>query len=210
LSTKTLYNKDYYENGIEKGISGYTNYRWIPELTIPLAYRIIKHLDIEDDAVVLDYGCAKGFLVKALRLLGVQAYGYDVSSYAVSMAPKDVSKFIFKNKDYVMRHSYEWIIAKDVFEHLDRIELTSTLRFLSHISNKLFCIVPLAKNGKYVAQANEMDTTHKIRENFEWWKKVLTNFGNRVSGTTEDNGDLKSRYINNPESHGFYLVSKEN
>ena len=43
---KVKYNKDYYENGLAKGISGYENYRWIPELTYPMAYSICKSLKI--------------------------------------------------------------------------------------------------------------------------------------------------------------------
>ena len=39
---KIKYDKDYYENGVAKGISGYENYRWIPELTYPMAYTICK------------------------------------------------------------------------------------------------------------------------------------------------------------------------
>ena len=31
------YNQDYFERGIELGISGYNNYRWMPEFTIPMA-----------------------------------------------------------------------------------------------------------------------------------------------------------------------------
>lgn len=42
--------------------------------------------------IVLDIGCAKGFLVLAFRNIGVEAYGVDVSSYALSDAPHAVRK----------------------------------------------------------------------------------------------------------------------
>ena len=42
------YSEDYYERGIELGISGYSNYRWIPELTIPMCYEMINILNIKD------------------------------------------------------------------------------------------------------------------------------------------------------------------
>ena len=45
------YDKDYFKNGIASGKSCYSNYRWLPELTIPMAYNIIKYC--EGDVEVL-------------------------------------------------------------------------------------------------------------------------------------------------------------
>ena len=43
---------------------------------------------------VLDVGCAKGFLVRHLRKLGVDAWGTDISEYAISTAPADVRPYL--------------------------------------------------------------------------------------------------------------------
>jgi SAM-dependent methyltransferase len=42
---------------------------------------------------VLDVGCAKGFLVEALRNRGVQAWGIDVSEYAISEVDDSVRQY---------------------------------------------------------------------------------------------------------------------
>src|SRR5215470_14517740 len=42
---------------------------------------------------VLDAGCAKGFLVEALWERGVEAYGIDISEYAISEVRKDIHGF---------------------------------------------------------------------------------------------------------------------
>ena len=39
---------------------------------------------------VLDVGCAKGFLVEALRDRGVEAFGIDVSEYAIGEVRPDI------------------------------------------------------------------------------------------------------------------------
>ena len=44
--------------------------------------------------IVLDIGCAKGFLVLAFRNLGIESYGVDVSSYALSQAPRVVRRHL--------------------------------------------------------------------------------------------------------------------
>ena len=117
MNYKNSYNKDYYENGLIKGISGYQNYRWIPELTIPMAYHLIQNLPISNNQRILDYGCAKGYLVKALRLLGFDAYGVDVSEYAIDNVDSDIRKFcsLIKktSKKNLLYQGYDWMIAKD-------------------------------------------------------------------------------------------------
>lgn len=45
---------------------------------------------------VLDVGCAKGFLVKAFREQGIEAWGVDVSEYALSTAPEDVCTYLYR------------------------------------------------------------------------------------------------------------------
>ena len=75
----TRYDEDYFERGIESGKSLYTNYRWIPELTIPMCSFLNEQLGIGQSENVLDFGCAKGFIVKAMRLLGRNAYGVDLN-----------------------------------------------------------------------------------------------------------------------------------
>ena len=58
------FNKDYYEDGVRKKLSGYQEYKWMPTRSIPEAVDIINTFDFN---TCLDFGCAKGFLVHALR-----------------------------------------------------------------------------------------------------------------------------------------------
>lgn len=43
---------------------------------------------------VLDIGCAKGFIVKDLRDMGADAYGLDVSSYAIGQCEAEVAPYL--------------------------------------------------------------------------------------------------------------------
>jgi len=93
LPNSEFYDAKYFEDGIASGKSCYVNYRWIPELTIPMAFWIVRALGIEPGARVLDYGCSKGYVVRALRLLGVDAWGVDVSQYAIRHCDADVRDY---------------------------------------------------------------------------------------------------------------------
>ena len=116
-----LFDKDYYENGVEKGISGYTNYRWMPTRSIPEALEIKNSFDFK---TCVDIGCAKGFLVHALRLLGCQAFGEDISEYAIENCHDKVRPFLSTTTD----KKYDLLICKDVLEHVPQQNLPSLLK----------------------------------------------------------------------------------
>lgn len=201
---KSLFNEDYYERGIEKGISGYTNYRWIPELTIPLAARMIEYLGIQQDDKILDYGCAKGYLVYAFRLLHREAYGYDISDYALSCAPREVESYISNTLD--CEKMYDWVIAKDVFEHLEKETLEQLLDRLRKMTKKLFVIVPLGENGNYVVPAYEHDVTHIIREDLDWWKEIMCKHNFKVVSAEYKVRFIKENYANYDKGNGFLVL----
>src|SRR3989339_273533 len=67
------YGRMYFDGPREYGYGGY-NYdgRWIP-----VAKDIVDHFSLKPGDRLLDVGCAKGFLVKDLLALGIDAYGID-------------------------------------------------------------------------------------------------------------------------------------
>jgi len=73
------YGHMYFDGPREYGYGGYHyDGRWQT-----VANDIINYFDLKPGDRVLDVGCAKGFLVKDLLALGIDAYGLDISSYAV-------------------------------------------------------------------------------------------------------------------------------
>ena len=69
----------YFDGPREYGYGGYQyDGRWKP-----VALDIISHFGLTTGSRVLDIGCAKGFLVKDLVNLGMDAFGIDISEYAV-------------------------------------------------------------------------------------------------------------------------------
>jgi len=115
--TEETFGEDYYLNGIEAGISNYVDYRWLPELTIPMAKSFIEIFGIKKENTVLDFGCSRAYFVKALREHGVFAYGVDVSKWAIENCHEDVKAFV-SNDLYVYHNPYEYIFSKDVLEHI--------------------------------------------------------------------------------------------
>ena len=200
------YNRDYFERGIELGVSCYQNYRWLPELTIPMAMAIVDYLGIMADKTVLDFGCSKGFLVKALRLLRREAWGVDVSKYAIDNVDPAVKNYCFlKGEMENIPNVFDFCIAKDVFEHIPKEELPSELKEIN--ARYLFAVIPLGDGVKYTALLNNCDVTHTICESKDWWIKAFRNNGwDFINFQFEVQGIKDHYYDIYPKAHGFFFL----
>ena len=80
------YGQMYFDGPREYGYGGYRyDGRWQP-----VASDIVRHFGLTPGDRVLDVGCAKGFLIKDLLALGIDAYGVDVSRYALMHCEPEV------------------------------------------------------------------------------------------------------------------------
>lgn len=86
---KEYYDEDYFMHGLETGKSAYGNpYEWKYEGTRAVMQAMnILHFNPRK---VLDVGCGRGFVVKALFLNGVDAHGCDISKWAIENAEMEV------------------------------------------------------------------------------------------------------------------------
>lgn len=211
------FDKDYYERGIELGISGYTNYQWLPELTIPMCFRMIEYLGITKNDRILDFGCAFGYVVKAFRLLHRECYGYDISDYALSQVPQDVIQYVTNNlkilsqqlsaKGIYKTYQFDWTIAKDVFEHISYNDIDLTLTDLNRITRHLFAIIPLGKNAFYNVPIYDNDITHVITESLKWWENRFQENGFIVKEACYEVKYLKQNYASYKRGNGFFTLS---
>ena len=85
------YNQSYYE-AYDVGNSkvSYEHCQALKDFMAHVADAIVEQLHPK---TVLDAGCAMGFLVEALRDRGVEAYGFDISEYAISRVREDIKPY---------------------------------------------------------------------------------------------------------------------
>lgn len=68
---------------------------------------------------VLDVGCAMGFLVEGLRARNIQAFGVDVSEYAIHHVHNSVAEFCtLGSATEPFARTYDLIVCIEVLEHL--------------------------------------------------------------------------------------------
>ena len=204
----SFFDADYFERGLETGKSCYQVYRWIPELTIPMAMTIIDYLGIKRGQKVLDFGCSKGFLVKALRMLGRDAWGFDVSQYAIENADPTIRDYCkLMGTENGTPEQFHFCVAKDVLEHIPEAVLAVTLQEIR--ATTLFAVIPLGENGTYRAPANNIDKSHVVCRPEAWWVDKFEACGWKAVWFTWRVPGIKDSYYDNfPTAHGFFTLKR--
>ncbi len=139
----TIYNQEYYEKYDmgDAGASDYKSNQALRGFFINVAKAIV---DTFHPATVLDAGCALGFLVEELRRLGVNAYGIDISEYAISQVDESVKEFcavcpIQNDFPENFPKHFDLITNIEVMEHLTKEDGEAAIKNLcAHTDRILF------------------------------------------------------------------------
>tara|TARA_B100001123_G_C15313680_1_gene1025339 strand:- start:1397 stop:2047 length:651 start_codon:yes stop_codon:yes gene_type:complete len=127
------YSKMYFDGPREYGYGGYKyDGRWKP-----VAKDVISHFNLKPGDKVLDVGCAKGFLVKDLLELDIDAYGIDVSEYALENCEKEVKNRLkissadnlpFEDK------SFSAVLSINTIHNLEKNDCIKALKEMERLS----------------------------------------------------------------------------
>lgn len=127
--------------------AGYSKYeRWyrnegegsLGEFWKDYAQRWINHLALSGKKV-LEIGCAKGFLVKDLRDAGVDAYGLDVSQYAIDNCEPEVAPYLTVGDARTAlsgyaRNEFDVLISLRFLECIPEADLPALITEMNRIS----------------------------------------------------------------------------
>jgi ubiquinone/menaquinone biosynthesis C-methylase UbiE len=148
---------------------------------------------------VLDVGCAKGFLVKAFKDQGIEAWGVDVSEYALSTAPEDVREHLYRvdlNKDALP-------FADGYFDCVTFLGTIECLDDYNKILNEIRRVMQPG-GGLYLRTAYRTDPADTIRKNVHnrgYWLKEFRRYGFKFLPTWE--GPLANKW-----SYGTLLFER--
>jgi cyclopropane fatty-acyl-phospholipid synthase-like methyltransferase len=208
----SFYDADYYERGPESGKGWLKNYIWMPRRTYKEAFAFIDYLGLDDNSKVLEIGCSKGFLVRAMNELNIKTDGCDISSYALSFAGDNC--WNCSDEKTWEEHSntgYTHAIAKDVFEHVNPDDLRILLNNISIVTNNIMCVVPIGDNGVYRIEEYHTEISHLIAEDETWWIEKFESCGWHVEKHCPHAPGLKDNWqhrANGCGNHVFVLVRK--
>jgi len=118
---------------------------------------------------LLDAGCAWGFLVRALRQRGVEAYGLDVSKFAISQVPDEVADYCWEGSLLdPLPERYDLVVCIEVIEHLGAADGEVALRNICNSTDRLVLSSTPDDYG---------EATHLNVQQPDYWASMLAELG---------------------------------
>ena len=130
------FDKDYFDGDRKHGYGGF-NYH--PRFWTETVKLFKQHYNLEDDAQILDIGCAKGFMVKDFKLLlpNSTVLGVDISEYAINHAEPDIREFVSVANAIDLPFTdeqFDLVISINTIHNLDRSGCLKALREIERVS----------------------------------------------------------------------------
>lgn len=220
VKTSNFFDADYFESGKKSKKSLYENYSWLPDQTEPLVEAMIAFIGIKKNQTLLDFGCARGYLVRAMTEQGIDAFGCDVSNYAIKNCDETIVDRVVHLTKKISRDNvhgtfpldyFDYIVAKDVFEHIPADQLLVLLSSLRDVSNKFYVLVPLGDNGVYRIPEYELDASHVIAESEIWWKSIFWEAGFEIESFHFAVPGIKELALkSHPKGNGHFVLVRRN
>jgi hypothetical protein len=145
-----MYGQSYFGAGRD-GRSGYERYDRIMSNSDFAAFLIWRHFDVRK---TLEVGAAMGYLVESLRELDIEAWGVDVSNYAVEHGSPAAMPYLRQNdlRDGLpfADGEYDMVIALETLEHIPPAAIPSVLRELARATNAwVVCTIPSFGHNRF-------------------------------------------------------------
>lgn len=133
LSKKFGY--EYFDGNRKYGYGGYYNDgRWLN-----VAKKIITKYKLKRNSKVLDIGCAKGYLVSSLCSLKIDAWGIDISKYAIAKSEETIREKLTlgnaKNLNFPDNY-FDAVVSFNTIHNLKEEDCIKSLKEIMRVSKK--------------------------------------------------------------------------
>ena len=139
---------DYWDGDRRINYGGYT---YKPGYWTPVAERMIKIYQLNDDSKILDIGCGKGYLLVEIRKLlpKIKYYGIDISRYAIEKSHIEVSKNLVMGNAIKLpwdNKTFDLAFSINTFHNLYSFELEQAFIEISRVSKQQYICVESYRN----------------------------------------------------------------
>lgn len=164
-----IYNEAYYHSGCGP-IPYEASEEWM-KFFGGIADHIVEDLH---PRTVLDAGCAMGYLVAALRDRGVEAYGIDISDYAISKVREDIKPYCIVGslcepiRDDILPKKFDLVTTVEVLEHLTEEDGKKAIAALCSMTNRVI----------FTSSPDDFtEPTHINVQQREYWASIFAKNG---------------------------------
>jgi SAM-dependent methyltransferase len=159
-----MFDANYYAHGC--GDRPYQRDQVWLEMFEQIANRIYQ--DIQPKTV-LDAGCAYGFLVESLRNRDIEAFGIDISEFAIENVHADIKSYCWQGSiTEPFPQKYDLIVTIEVLEHMPKVQAEAAVANLcKHSNDVLFSSSPF----------DYKEPTHFNVQPPEYWVSIFSRHG---------------------------------
>lgn len=207
MSCSSFFDEYYYEHGCGRPYErdeGWLNF------FDGIAKRIIEE---SEPKTVLDTGCALGFLVEAFRNHGVEAFGVDISKFAIENVHPDIKPYCWVGSvSEPFPQKYDLITCIEVLEHLPQKEAEKAIENLcAHANEIIFSSTPFdyKESTHFNVQPpeywGEQFARHGFYKDLEFDASFITSWAGKFVKTNRSTPRLVREY-----ERKFWYLWKEN
>ncbi len=139
---------DYWDGDRRINYGGYT---YKPGYWTPVAERIIKIYQLNNDSNILDIGCGKGYLLLEIKKLlpNIKYCGVDISKYAIENSHIEVSQNLVVGNAIKLpwdNKTFDLAFSINTFHNLYAFELEQAFIEITRVSEQQYICVESYKN----------------------------------------------------------------
>lgn len=188
---------EHYFNGI-----GYDNYRNCEGILERWAHILMNTFF---PTSVLDAGCAYNFVAKWFNKHGIDAIGYDISTYVATISP-DVK--VAPVKDIPEPdNSWDIVTCTEVMEHIPIEDIDDSLRNLYRIARRYIVFIIAFGNEEF--PDGDRDPTHITLRTRKWWEDKFKELGMKRNSKIEEKLNRLEESQRMLWSGRFFVIEKE-
>ena len=153
------FGRDYFDGDRKYGYGGFKyDGRWVS-----VAQAMVDHYGLQPSARILDVGCAKGFLVHDFMkvLPGSEAYGIDISEYAIENAMPEVKDRLQVGSAVSLPYpdkSFDLVVSINTVHNFRTYDLEKALKEIERVG----------KQHKYIVMDSYRNEEEKV--NLIYWQ----------------------------------------
>ncbi len=178
----SYYDREYYTG--KKGGHRFAHAESLPGKLFHYAANFYRALTIKiflNPKICLEVGCGTGRLVHALRVLGVEAYGVDISQYALEIASPKVKPYMKKGDATNLPYEdnrFDLVVSYDLLQRLERSKIKKAVEETVRVSKKYILHKIYTRENVWIKVFHRFDFSNISFFPKKYWQKVFSSFDN--------------------------------
>lgn len=162
---------------------GYGGFNYHPRFWEPVIPTFMKYYDLQEDAKILDVGCAKGFMLYDFKRLHpkLNVRGIDISEYAINNSKEEVREYLDVGCASSLPYednSFDLVISTTSIHNLPKGLCAKALQEVERVAKgKSFVTLDAYRNDDEKKRMEAWNLTAKTYMHVDEWKKFFDQIG---------------------------------